>query len=161
MSETDAVELIRLADEANSVIVRVLGRYGPGVLQLHDCLKAEIVVHSGFARGRLDVPLLADDLDAWGRALDALASWQSVRWMDDGRNPEVAVDTKEGSRYVTVTVTDSACSATSTRLAVRLADDWVSDHRERLRHVRAAWPSEVVTTDLGFLTWRRLTEPTT
>jgi hypothetical protein len=89
MSEAGAVELIRLADEENSVIVRVLGRFSPGVLTFHDHFRVEIIVDSGFARGQIDASLSRHDLDDWEQALEGLHAGQSVRWMDDGRNPEI------------------------------------------------------------------------
>ncbi|MFJ4382288.1 DUF5959 family protein, partial [Streptomyces albidoflavus] len=60
MSEGSAVDLIHLADEGSSLLVRVLGRHMSGVLSWHDFLDVEIVVTSGFAQGRLEVCLAPD-----------------------------------------------------------------------------------------------------
>ncbi|WP_200208774.1 DUF5959 family protein [Micromonospora coerulea] len=154
MSEARPVELIRLADEENSVIVRVLGRLEPGILAHHDYLRAEIVVHSGFARGQLAAPLARHDLDDWERALDVLEAGQSVRWMDDGRNPEIQVERTDNFQYVEVVVIDPVMSMTSVRLAVCLPDGWLADLRDRLQLVRRTWPSEVIETPYGALAWR-------
>jgi hypothetical protein len=154
MPEAGPVELIRFADDENSVIIRVLGRFSPGVLTFHDHLRAEIVVKSGFACGRLDTPLSRDDLDDWERALGALETGDSVNWMDDGRNPEIQVERTDISNYVEVTVIDPVMSMTSVRVAVHMADGWLTDHRDRLQLVRQTWPTEVVETSYGALTWR-------
>lgn len=154
MPEASSVELIRFVDEENSVVVRVLGRFSPGVLTFHDHFRAEIVVNSGFARGQLDTPLSRSDLDDWERALDALDAGQSVRWMEDGHNPEIQVERTEDSPYVDVVVIDPVMSMTSVRVAVRLPDGWLADHRDRLQQVRRSWPSEVIETSYGALTWR-------
>ncbi|MFE9959335.1 DUF5959 family protein [Micromonospora sp. NPDC005299] len=154
MSEAGPVELIRLADEENSVIVRVLGRLEPGNLTFHDYFRAEIVVDSGFARGQLGTPLSRDDLDDWERTVDALEAGQSVRWMEDGRNPEIQVERTDEADYVEVVVIDPVMSMTSVRVAVCLPDGWLTDHRDRLQLVRRTWPSEVNKTSYGALTWR-------
>lgn len=154
MPEPSPVELIRFADEENTVIVRVLGRFSPGVLTFHDHLRAEIVVNSGFARGQLDTPLSRDDLDDWERALGALDAGESVRWMNDGRNPEIQVERTDDSDYLEVAVIDPVMSMTSVRVAVRPASGWLTDHRDRLQLVRRTWPSEVIRTSYGALTWR-------
>jgi hypothetical protein len=147
--DPDPIDLVYLADEENSVIVRVLGRMTPGILTLHDYLRAEISVASGFANGQLDCPLAPRDIDGWERLLDQLDDGQSVQWMDDGRNPEIQIERTDDSSYVDVVVLDHAQSVTSIRVAVNLAGDWIADHRDRLRRVRETWPSEVVQTEYG------------
>ena len=154
MADAGPVELIRFADEENSVVVRVLGRLEPGILAYHDYLRAEIVVHSGFARGRLDVPLSRRDLDDWERALEALGAGRSVRWMEDGRNPEIQVERTDDSEYVEVVVIDPVMWMTSVRVAVCLSDGWLTDQCDRLQLVRETWPSEVIETSYGARTWR-------
>lgn len=154
MPEARPVELIRFADEENSVIVRILGRLEPGILTFHDHFRAEIVVDSGFARGQLDAPLSRYDLDDWERALDALGAGQSVRWMQDGRNPEIQVERTYDSDYVEVVVIDPAMSMSSVRVPVRLTTEWLTDHLDRLQLVRRTWPSQVTKTSYGALTWR-------
>jgi hypothetical protein len=155
MDEGSAGDLIRLADEENSPVVRVLGRTMPGVLTLHDFLDAEIVVTSGFAQGRLEVCLSPDDLDDWSEALGEVAAGRDAVWMDDGRNPEIRFESSDQDGVVVVVVEDVAASGTSVRVPVRLADGWADDHYERLRRVRADWPQEVVQTSPGTYEWRR------
>ncbi|MFB7247349.1 DUF5959 family protein [Streptomyces populi] len=149
------MELVRLADGASSLEVRVLGRTMPGVLTLHDHLDAEIVVTSGFARGRLDVCLAPDDLDDWSQVLEELAAGRDAAWMEDGRNPRIRFEPSRRGRAAVFTVEDVAASGTSVSVPVRLAEGWADEHLERLRRVRAAWPQEVVETSPGTYEWRR------
>ncbi|MGW1541757.1 DUF5959 family protein [Streptomyces sp. NPDC002309] len=155
MAEGTIVDLVRLTDGESGLEVRVLGRSMPGVLPWHDFLDAEIVVTSGFARGRLDVCLAPEDLDSWSQAVDALAAGRDVVWMDDGRNAEIRLEPSRENGVVVVVVADSAASRTSVRVPVRLADGWADDHHERLRRVRAVWPQEVAETSPGAYEWRR------
>ena len=155
MDEGTAGDLIRLADEESSLVVRVLGRTMPGVLTLHDFLDAEIVITSGFAQGRLEVCLAPDDLDGWSEVLGEVAAGRDAVWMDDGRNPEIRLESSDQDGVVVVAVEDVVASGTSVRVPVRLADGWADDHYERLRRVRANWPQEVVETSPGSYEWRR------
>lgn len=49
----DNIELIRLGAGAQYLSVIVLGRHTPGVLPLHDVLRAEIVIETGIGMLRL------------------------------------------------------------------------------------------------------------
>ncbi|MER5889040.1 DUF5959 family protein [Streptomyces sp. NPDC001941] len=155
MAESSSVDLILLADEGSSVLVRVLGRHMPGVLPWHDFLDAEIVVTSGFAQGHLEVCLAPDDVDCWSEVLDVLVAGRDASWMDDGRNPEISFEPTSQDGVVVVAVEDHAGSGTSVRVPVRLAEGWAAEHRRRLERVRAAWPQEVVETSSGTYEWRR------
>ncbi|MEU7020063.1 DUF5959 family protein [Streptomyces sp. NPDC046203] len=155
MDEGSAGDLIHLADEESSLVVRVLSRTMPGVLSLHDFLDAEIVVTSGFARGRLEACLAPDDLDGWSEALGEVAAGRDAVWMDDGRNPEIRLEPSDQDGVAVIVVEDVAASGTSVRVPLRLAAGWVDDHHERLRHVRTHWPQEVVETSPGAYEWRR------
>ncbi|MGW8886765.1 DUF5959 family protein [Streptomyces sp. NPDC055749] len=95
MTERGPIDLVHLADEENSVIVRVAGP-ATEVRPWDGCLDVDIVVASEFAEGRLsEVCLLPEDLDDWEEAVDLLTLGQPVLWMDDGRNPEIRI-TPEG-----------------------------------------------------------------
>ncbi|MFM9697666.1 DUF5959 family protein [Streptomyces europaeiscabiei] len=142
-TEDGQLELVRLADEENSVVVRVVGPTTPG-LPWDGCLDVDIVVASEFANGHLkEVCLLPEDLENWGEALDLLAEGRPVEWMDDGRNPEVRI-TPTGPYHsrngvldaVEVTVRDPVVSLTSVRVLIRLPEDWVDAQRLRLDRVR-------------------------
>ncbi|MFJ8807632.1 DUF5959 family protein [Streptomyces sp. NPDC102490] len=138
-----------MADEESSFVVRVLGRTMPGVLTLPDFLDAEIIVTSGFAQGRLEVCLAPDDLDGWSEALGEVAAGRDAAWMDDGRNPEIRLESTDQDGVVVVAVEDVAASGASVCVPLRLADGWVDDHYERLWRVRAKWPQEVAQTSPG------------
>ncbi|MFI6624328.1 DUF5959 family protein [Streptomyces sp. NPDC050528] len=147
MTERGPVDLIHLADEENSVIVRVAGPT-TRVLPWDGCLDVDILVASEFAKGHLtEVCLLPEDLDDWAVALELLAEGQPIRWMDDGRNPEIRI-TPEGPyishgevlNAIEVVVRDTAVSLTSVCVLVRLPADWVDAQRLRLAQIRAAWP---------------------
>ena len=155
MAEESALDLICLADGESSLLVRVLSRHMPGVLPWHDFLDAEIVVTSGFAKGRLDVCLAPDDLDSWSQVLGALAAGRVAAWMDDGRNAEIRFEPSGQDGVAVVVVEDFASTGTSVRVPVPLADGWADDHYERLQRVRGAWPREVAETSPGTYEWRR------
>ncbi|MBG0826329.1 hypothetical protein HS041_00835 [Planomonospora sp. ID67723] len=148
------LELIHLADEENGLVVKVLGRHRAGALSGHDYLDAELVVTSGFAGGSLALCLLPEDLDDWVSALDSLAAGQEICWMDGGRTPEVVIQPSGQSGGAVVTVKDHPASGAWVRIPVRLAEGWVSDHRDRLERVRQTWPSEVEETSPGVSVWR-------
>ncbi|MEU3355205.1 DUF5959 family protein [Streptomyces sp. NPDC037389] len=144
MAEGQMAELIRFADNENSVTVRVLSGTTAGP---EGCLEAEIVAASEFANGHLkEVYLLEDDLEQWAEVLDRLASGRSAVWMDDGRNPEITI-TPQGPylsqgqtlNAVEIAVRDVSVSLTSVCILVRLADGWVEDQRRRLAQVRSSW----------------------
>ncbi|MFE0419305.1 DUF5959 family protein [Streptomyces tendae] len=155
MTDGSAVDLIHLADEESSLLVRVLGRHMPGVPSWHDFLDAEIVVVGRFAQGRLEVCLAPDDLDCWSEVLDGLAAGRDASWMDDGRNPEVRFGPSGQAGVVVVAVEDRAGSGTSVRVAMRVPEGWVSEHREQLQRIRAVWPQEIVESSPGTYEWRR------
>ena len=73
--------------------------------------------------------------------------------MEDGRT-EIQVERTDDSEYVAVVVIDPVMSMTSVRVAVCLSDGWLTDQRDRLQLVRRTWPSEVIETSYGALTWR-------
>src|SRR5579859_53687 len=139
MPEAGDVDLIRFAGEDSSVIVRVLGRLNPGILETHDYLRAEMVVHSGFARGQVETPLSRRDLDDWQRALDAIDAGGSVRWPEGGRGPEIQVERTEDTPWMEIVVADPVVSMTSVSVAICPPDDWLADHLARLELVQRTW----------------------
>ena|SRR5579871_4747475 len=149
------LDLIHLADLDNSVTVRVLGRYMPGVLPWHDFLRAEVLVESEFVTARLALCLAQLDLDAWERALGVLAEGRGVRWLDTGRTPELGIELTGQGHEAAVTVRDVPQSGVSVRVPLALHDGWLADQRERLGLVRRAYPCEVVETSPNAYAWRR------
>jgi hypothetical protein len=154
MEPDQPVDLVRLADDEKSVVVRVLGRYQPGVLTLHDHLRAEIVVSGGFAHGRLDVCLAPYDLQDWEHALDALAAGQDIRWMGD-RAPELRIELGDEPGVLEIVVEDEPQSMTMVRVPLVLPAGWIDDQRVLLREIRRVWPSEVVETSPNAYQWRQ------
>jgi hypothetical protein len=128
--EGNAVELIRLADHQNSVVVRVLGHRGLAELD------AEIVIESSFCNGRLELRLSSKDLDDWAKALDDLAAGQSICWMTDLRNPEINIEFNTQFSVPLITVEDVRGSQTAMVVPVDLPDGWVDEQRGHLERVR-------------------------
>lgn len=150
------MDLIRLSDGENGFRVEVLGRYGPGVLPLHDVLEARIVVESGFVGGRLALSLSPEDVEGWAAALVRLAAGDDVRWKDDGRDPGIFVEAHSADNGTPVVrVEDAAGSGVSVLLPLRLGEGWIGEQRTLLEQVRRTWPSEVRETSPGVYAWRR------
>jgi hypothetical protein len=126
----DTVDLVHLADHENSVVIRVLGRRGPGEID------AEVVITSTFCNGRLSLCLAPKDLDDWAKALDDLAAGQSICWMTDLRNPEINIEFNTQFSVPLITVEDVQGSGTAMAVPVDLPDGWVEEQRGRLERVR-------------------------
>ncbi|WP_244258388.1 DUF5959 family protein [Streptomyces sp. Tu 2975] len=126
------------------------------MLPLHDLLDAEVLIGSGFVRGRLNLSLFPDDLDRWSHALDVLATGRDVCWMDNNRSPEIRVQAfNEEHETPAVSVEDVARSGISVFLPLCLEAGWIDDQRQLLQMVRRQWPSEVLQTSPGAYEWRR------
>lgn len=130
MAEGSAVELIRLADHQNSVVVRVMGHRGLAGLD------AEVVIASSFCNGRLELCLSSKDLDDWSKALDALAAGHSICWMTDLRNPEINIEFNTQFSVPLITVEDVCGSHTAMAVPVNLPAGWVDEQRGYLKRVR-------------------------
>ncbi|MFD0516337.1 DUF5959 family protein [Streptomyces aureus] len=73
MGEPEPVDLIHLADaDGDRCIVRVTGRYQPGILTGHDTLRADVLVSTSFLDARLELYLFQRDLTAWEHELEGL-----------------------------------------------------------------------------------------
>src|SRR2546423_1320043 len=80
VTNTDTVDLVHLEDaDGNRCIVRVTGRFQPGVLPGHDTLRADVLVSASFVDARLDTYVPPRDLDAWQRGLTGLAPGKDAR----------------------------------------------------------------------------------
>ena len=136
MDDGPPTRLVSLADdEGNSVTVGVLGldpRWSAG-------LRAEIVVRTPFVSGRLDLALSARRLTGWADALDRLDAGADAAWMEMDRGPSlfVRLDGKRGCPEVVVE--DESGSMVTVRVPVVPPDDWIADHRRRLRRVVDHW----------------------
>ncbi|MFE5862265.1 DUF5959 family protein [Streptomyces virginiae] len=150
------MDLIDLSDGDNSFRVRVLGRRSPGLPHLHDQLDAEVLVTSSFIAGRLAMTLVPSDLEAWSRALDALAAGQNVCWRGDDHSPEIRIEPHdEEHECVAVRIEDLGRSCVSVVLPVGLEEGWIDRQRSLLDRVREQWPSEVLESSPGVYAWRR------
>ncbi|MER7174075.1 DUF5959 family protein [Streptomyces mesophilus] len=129
-------ELISLADdEGNSVTVTVSGRdprWSAG-------LAAEIAIRTPFVTGRLDLALYASKLDGWKEALDRLDAGQDVAWMEMSRGPSLRIQLNGERDCPEVVVDDESGSMVTVRVPILLPEDWIADHRQRLRQVMDHW----------------------
>ncbi|WP_062641935.1 DUF5959 family protein [Streptomyces maremycinicus] len=150
MTEPVPVDLIHLEDaDGNRCVVRVTGRFQPGVLTGHDILRADVLATASHVDARLDVHLLQQDLDAWQRELSGLAPGGAAGIGGDrGLRLDLLVH-EEGRLSVSIHDPDRL----TTVLGIRPEGDWIDVHRQRLEQVRRAWPSEVVETSPMAYEW--------
>ncbi|MEY9861004.1 hypothetical protein ABH935_006642 [Catenulispora sp. GAS73] len=150
MDTSSTVELIRFGDESQHLSVVVLGRHTPGVLNLHDILRAEIIVETGIGTLRLATTIASSDVDDWERALDLLADDEPVSWLGD-RCPEIEIGPGDGTGFWRATVSDPAQSGVIVQIPITIDE---ADSHSRLEDLRRAYPSEVVATSPGAYQWR-------
>jgi predicted dehydrogenase len=152
MAETAGpVDLIHLAGEAGDrCVVRVIGRFEPGVLTGHDILRAEVIVSSNGVQGELALFLLPEDLDEWQDALDGGLSVGSTAAIAGDRGPGIVLRVQRNRRVaVRVHETDHLDVA----MKFPIGPGWVDDLRQRLARVHWAWPREVLRTTPGVYEW--------
>ncbi|GGS93791.1 MULTISPECIES: DUF5959 family protein [Streptomyces] len=136
MRDSPPRELISLADdEGNSVTVRVLGRNPRWTAGLD----AEIVVRTPFVSGRVDVALYVARLESWADALDRLDAGEDVAWMEMSRGPSLFVQLAGEYGCPEVIVEDESGSMVTVRVPLVPPEDWIADHRRRLRMVMDHW----------------------
>ncbi|MFJ9847208.1 DUF5959 family protein [Kitasatospora sp. NPDC101155] len=151
MTEPDALDLIHLEDaEGDRCIVRVTGRFQPGVLTGHDVLRAEVLAHASFVDARLELYLFQRDLDAWEQELSGLAPGVGASIGGD-RGLSLVLHMQE-DRSLAVTIHDP--DRLSAMLWIRPPETWIDEHRHRVAQVRRTWPSEVVETAPMTYEWR-------
>lgn len=143
MTEAAPVDLIDLEDAAGDrCVVRVTGRYQPGVLTGHDTLQADVLISATFIDARLEVFLFPEDLDTWQRDLSQLAPGRNVTLGGD-RGLTLHLSMRE-DRTLRLTVLDP--DRLSVELGIAPPSTWIQEHHQRLDRVREAWPREVVET---------------
>ncbi|MEU4154177.1 DUF5959 family protein [Streptomyces sp. NPDC026659] len=143
MTELGAVDLINLEDaDGSRCVVRVTGRFQPGVLTGHDILRADVLTSTEFVDARLELFLSQEDLTVWQHDLTRLAPGTGVSIGGD-RGLSLAIHMHE-DRSLSVTVDDP--DRLSTMLCIQPGETWIQEHHQRLERVREAWASEVVET---------------
>lgn len=153
MGESEPVDLIDLVDAGGDrCVVRVTGRYQPGVLTGHDTLRADVLVSTSFLDARLELYLLQSDLSAWEDELEGLIPGGDAG-IGGNRGLELGIHLNE-DRSLSVTIHDP--DRLSTFFWIQPQADWIQDHRNRLNRVRQVWPSEVIQTAPMVYEWREV-----
>ncbi len=151
MTDPDAADLIHLEDaDGDYCIVRVTGRFQPGVLTGHDILRAEVLAHTSFVDARLELCLFQQDLDAWKDELSGLAPGTGALIGGDRRLSLVLHMQEDGSLAVAIDDPDRL----NALLWIRPPENWMDEHHDRLEQVRQTWPSEVLETAPMTCEWR-------
>ncbi|MEU2281701.1 DUF5959 family protein [Streptomyces sp. NPDC013178] len=136
MGDIASRELISLADdEGNSVTVNVLGRnprWAAG-------LDAEIVVVTPFVSGRCYLALSVSKLESWSDALNRLDAGEDVAWMEMSRGASIFIQLMGERDCPEVVVEDESGSMVTVRVPIALPDDWIANHRQRLRQLMKHW----------------------
>ncbi|MGY1454056.1 DUF5959 family protein [Streptomyces sp. SS8] len=150
MTEPAPTDLIHLADpDGNRCVVRITGRFRPGILIGHDILRADVLASASFVDARLDLHLSQRDLDSWEQQLSSLGPGRTAG-IDSGRGLSLDIHVHEDG-LLSIQISDP--DRLTTVLGVRPRGDWIAEHRERLEQVRLAWPREVVETAPGAYDW--------
>ncbi|MEV7387891.1 MULTISPECIES: DUF5959 family protein [unclassified Streptomyces] len=151
MTEPGVVDLIHLKDAGgDQCIVRVTGRFAPGVLTGHDILRADVLAHASFVDARLELYLSQEDLDAWQQELAGLAPGTSAS-IDGGRGLSLVLHMHDDG-YLSVTIQDP--DRLTAMLWIQPPKNWMDEHHNRLEQVRQTWPSEVMETAPMTYAWR-------
>lgn len=138
MTKRDLPDLIHLADDlGNSVVLRLTEQDPEG----SGGLTGEIEVRSYFVSGRQKDWLLPEDLDDWETVLDDLARGDNTAWREGKRATEIWLEWDDSDRLV-VSVVDRMGSLVTVELTIEVADDWLEDHRKRLRSIRRMQPEK-------------------
>ncbi|MEU3528139.1 DUF5959 family protein [Streptomyces sp. NPDC038707] len=144
------MDLIHLEDmDGNRCLVRVTGRFQPGVLTGHDVLLAEVLVSASFVDARLEMCLSPQDLASWRQSLAGLIPGGNASIGDD-RGLALGIHLND-DHSVSVWVEDP--DRLTVTLTIRPPDDWTEDHHDRLRRVEQAWPRETAKTAPGAYEW--------
>lgn len=124
------IELFRFSDEGQSVCVEVAR---PEVNENGaSYLAAEVVVKSEFVNGRVGLAITFDDVEMWGRCLDALADGGEIEWPAGGRSASVSVVPDDPLEII---VSDSPATQISVCVPVD-ALDWLDENRLLLARAR-------------------------
>lgn len=89
--------------------------------------------------GRIDLALSASKLEGWADALDRLDAGVDVAWMEMSRGPSVFIQLNGERGCPEVVVEDESGSMVTVRVPLVPPDNWIADHRQRLRQVMDHW----------------------
>ncbi|WP_041540414.1 DUF5959 family protein [Catenulispora acidiphila] len=146
-----SIDLIDLAGTAGErCVVRVTGRFEPGVLTGHDILRATLIVSSDKVRDATTLFLLPSDLAEWQSALDGGLGAGSTAVIAGDRGPGIELRVQR-NRRVAVRVHETDRFDIVMKVPIR--PEWVSDLRQRLARVHQTWPREVLTSSPDVYEW--------
>ncbi|MFJ3932776.1 DUF5959 family protein [Streptomyces sp. NPDC090029] len=145
MQDSSPLELIRLADEEQSVSLRIIEGMSFSGSDRFDALRAEIVLSSGFVSGRVELYVNAYDLDRWAEALDSVEAGRKVTWLESGRSPRIMIDPTEHteSGCTEVSVYDVTGSQVLVTVPIATQPDWAENHRRLLATVNNRFPLQM------------------
>ncbi|WP_261386713.1 MULTISPECIES: DUF5959 family protein [unclassified Streptomyces] len=135
----EPIDLIRLEDGGNSVVLRVTGKETGRHPGETDVLAGEFQVDTGFVRGSLETWLFPEDLRQWQQALDMLDAGQDAAWREGTRAPWLFIERVEDDDRCRVTIRDDSMSLTTVTVAVPLPDAWFDEAYDRLDRVWKTW----------------------
>ncbi|MGW2769937.1 DUF5959 family protein [Streptomyces sp. NPDC001275] len=133
------IDLIRLAGEGNSVVLRVKGREARRGVRTTDVLTSEFVVDTPFISGTLNTWVFPADLNEWQDCLDALDAGEVITWRDATRAPALSIERDDTEERLRVTIRDNMATLTTVTVTVPLVDSWFDDAYDRLDQVWKTW----------------------
>lgn len=142
MASEGPIDLICLAGQGGSVIVRITGRPADPTPADPGSLAGEIVVDTAFGRGSIATSVRAEDLADWQEALDDLDTGQDIIWCEDRPGPEMSIVLDPDDDSAVVTIADGSASPTTLTVTVPLPDEWFDDAYRRLDQVLTTWPAD-------------------
>ena len=138
MTQLDLPDLIHAVDDLGEGVVLRLTEQDP---EGSGGLTGEIEVRSYFVNGRQKTWVTPEDLDDWETVLDDLARGDNTAWREGKRATEIWLEWDDLDRLV-VSVVDMMGSLVTVELTIKVADDWLEDHYERLDTIRKLQPEK-------------------
>ncbi|MFJ6785851.1 DUF5959 family protein [Streptomyces yangpuensis] len=149
-SQPDAIELIRLADQSQSISVRLRSTVptleSPGVRYY----AADAVVASGFVNGSVLLDLDSGDLADWGRLLDVIEEVEQEADLDESfiadwpRSGNTAYLRFIAEDPYVVEVHDGTGTQVVVSMPLDLGEGWIAESRERLRVAQGVLGTDAV-----------------
>ena len=78
-------------------------------------------------------------LESWAEVLDRLEAGEDAAWMGMSSGPSVFIQLTGERDCPEVVVEDESGSMVTVRVPLVPPDDWIADHRRRLRQVMDHW----------------------